>query len=424
MIGGHVTRLAMTAAVVFGLAVGGTVAAQDATPEGGGGLPPLPAGCEVVADGLIGPRDLAISADGTIFVTESGSGGDEVLGPPVVDEEGTPPPQLEEGDVASPAAGGEEEVPEEGLAPPSTRGYTGQVTVVLPDGTQALLSTSFASYSDGVGPAGITIGPDGLVYISVGGAAVLAGIEPLINENAVFVIDPATGEPTPIVELGSYEAANNPDGTDVNPNLYGVGFGPDGLLYVVDAGGNTIYQVNPATGEFTLFAVVPLLSELMGETDVDPAEDRQPVPTSIIVGPDGQFVISLLSEAWPADGPSILSIEADGSFTPIATGLSAVVDLTLGPDGAIYAVQLWSGFGAEGPLPGNVLRINPDGSTEIVVDGLFLPHGLAFDAAGNLFVSTGAIYMGPEAPAGQVLRCAGVVGTDAATPVAAALRSA
>jgi sugar lactone lactonase YvrE len=214
--------------------------------------------------------------------------------------------------------------------------------------------------------------------------------------------------------------ANNPDGTDVNPNLYGVEFGADGMLYVADAGGNTIYQVNPATGEFTLFAVVPGLSGLSGATPEAGAEDRQPVPTDLARGPGGALWVSLLSEGWPADAPSILQLEDDGSLTPIANGLTMVVALAAGPDAAMYATQLATSFGPEGPGPGNVLRVAADGSTEVVLDGLFLPHGIAFDADGNLYVATGSIFLGPDAPAGQVLRCEGIMG-DAVdgTPAAA-----
>ena len=73
----------------------------------------------------------------------------------------------------------------------------------------------------------------------------------------VSVVDLATGEAAQVAELGSFELENNPDGTDVNPNLYGMDLGADGLLYVNDAGGNTLYSVDPATGEFALVGVVP-----------------------------------------------------------------------------------------------------------------------------------------------------------------------
>lgn len=417
-------RLSTLAALALGVAFGSSAAAQDATPEGLGG-PPLPAGCEVFADGLLAPRFMAVAADGTVYITETGTGGDEVLGATTQQAEETDiATPVAEGDAgageeASPVAEGEGEGEGEG-GPPTNRGYTGQVTVVTPDGTQGVLSTSFASYSDGVGPEGITIGPDGLIYMAVGGAGVGAGADAITGENTVFVIDPATGQPTVLAELGSLEVANNPDGTDVNPNLYDVAFGTDGLLYVADAGGNTIYSVDPATGAASLFTVVPELGDLTGATPEAGAPDRQAVPTGLALATDGNLLVGLLSEGWPADGPSILSLAADGTFTSVAEGLSVVVDVTVGPDGAIYATQLTTGFGPEGPAPGNVLRIGADGSTEVVVDGLFLPHGIAFDGAGNLYVTTGAIFLGPGAPGGQVLRCAVGGGDAEATPVAAA----
>jgi hypothetical protein len=105
------------------------------------------------------------------------------------------------------------------------------------------------------------------------------GIEPLPNENSVVRIDPESGEVTPVAELGSYEADNNPDGTDVNSNIYGMALGDDGQLYVADAGGNTIYSVDPATGDITLVGVIPGPA-LPGEADAEaatPAAARKPL---------------------------------------------------------------------------------------------------------------------------------------------------
>lgn len=50
------------------------------------GTPPLPEGCEVVAEGLINPRYVAIADDGTLYVTEAGTGGNDVLPPAVAEE--------------------------------------------------------------------------------------------------------------------------------------------------------------------------------------------------------------------------------------------------------------------------------------------------------------------------------------------------
>ena len=55
--------------------------AQDASPEAspteGGGMPPLPAGATVAAQGLWNPGNLAVSADGIVFVAEQGITGGE-----------------------------------------------------------------------------------------------------------------------------------------------------------------------------------------------------------------------------------------------------------------------------------------------------------------------------------------------------------
>lgn len=121
----------------------------------------------------------------------------------------------------------------------------------------------------------------------------------------------------------------------------------------------------------------------------------------------GNVVVALLGEAW--SGPSILSFAPDGTYTVGISGLSMIVNAALGPDGLLYVSQLTAAFSGEMPAPGAVMRINADGSIETVVGGLLLPHGIAFDAAGNLFVATNSVFLStPDAPLGQVLRIDGV----------------
>src|SRR5690349_10385123 len=70
----------------------------------------------MVASGLAAPRFIAVSGDGSLYVSEAGSGGDESLPPP----EGAPP-----SDPNNPAP---------------TRGYTGRVTKISPDGTKTVVA--------------------------------------------------------------------------------------------------------------------------------------------------------------------------------------------------------------------------------------------------------------------------------------------
>ncbi len=373
------------------LAVTRSALAQDASPAAASpssdtGLPPIPAGAQVVAEGLWNPGDIAFGDDGTLYIAETGvfggsDGPEPVMATP--NAEGTPPV------AAAP------------LVPP-------QVSQVAPDGTQSVLTTE-------AGGVGISVA-NGTVYVSTGGGSVGSGVTPSPAENTVSAVDIATGDTRVLASLGPYEVENNPDGLDVNPNLYGLDIAEDGTIYVADAGGNTIYTVDPATGEFALFAVVPNLTDLTGATpsaeeQAQQPGPRQPVPTSVVIDDGGNITVVLLSWGW--SGPSVLSFAPDGTYTAGISGLSMIVNAVLGPDGLMYVSQLSADFSGDAPAPGNVLRINADGSVEPVVEGLFLPHGIAFDAKGNLFVATNSIISGPDAPLGQVLRVDGIAAATA-----------
>ena len=379
------------------------VAAHEGSPPAGG--PPLPEGCEVIAEGLLNPRFIAIAEDGSIYVTEAGIGGDEALAFSIEEEAeeaiGTPVPEADA-----------EATPEgDGGPPASTRGDTGQVSVVAPDGTQSVVADGLPSYSDGAGPSGIAL-VDGQIYVATGGIAVEAGIEPLENENSVVAIDPATGEATLVADLGSFEEAENPDGTDVNPNLYGMDLGADGQLYVADAGGNTVYRVDPATGEFELLGIVPgpvLPGEEVPPADATPAPDAPPapqaVPTGVHVGADGNVYVATLGAFIPG-GAAVLIAQADGTFDEAATGLTTAIGVALGLDGQLYVSQFSAGEGET--APGNVVRVAADGTLEPVVENIAVPQDVAFDADGNLYVVVNSLPLGPEGPQGQILRCDGV----------------
>ncbi|CAA9543865.1 MAG: hypothetical protein AVDCRST_MAG49-1238 [uncultured Thermomicrobiales bacterium] len=395
-----------------------TSAQGDATPGASPGA--LPAGCDVVAEGLINPRYVAVADDGTLYITEAGNGGDETVAPPEPEEAPQVAATPKDGE-ATPEDGeatpeGEEGAAEGDEAPPVTRGFTGQLTAVSPDGEQTVVADGLPSYNEGVGPTGIALG-EGVVWISVGGAAATLGADPLENENSILAVDLATGEAAQVAELGSFELENNPDGTDVNPNLYGMDLGADGLLYVNDAGGNTLYSVDPATGEFALVGVVPgpaLPGEAAQPADATPVADEepggeiQPVPTGLDVGADGNVYVVTLGALAP-EASTVLIAQADGTFVDVATGLTVGIGVALGPDGELYVSQLAT-FVGEAPGPGNVVRIGEDGSFETVVDGIPFAHGITFDDEGNLYVIASSTAFGPPPaePNGQVLRCDGI----------------
>ncbi|MEA2526696.1 MAG: hypothetical protein QOF73_3923 [Thermomicrobiales bacterium] len=381
----------------LGAAGRGSAFAQEATPVATG-APPLPAGATLVASNLLNPRFIAVADDGSLYVSEAGTGGDEQIFAPT-GIEGSP--------EASPT-------PQE---PFGTRGLTGQVTQIAPDGTATVVAQGLPSYTLGpesTGPAGIVVA-DGTIWLAVGGPGPGAAfIDPIPNENSVVSIDPATGTVTLVADIGAYEHANNPHPAAIDSNLYGIALADDGLLHVADAGGNAVYHVDPTSGELTVLAVIediPLPEGAQGPPML------QAVPTGVTANPAGGVYVGLLSGGpFPPGAAKVLAVSPDGTVADAATGLTMVVDVKVGPDGNLYASQISTNFLSEPPAPGSVVRILADGTQETVVDGLMLPNGIDFDAEGNLYVVAGAVGFG--APAGMVLRFDGVAVPTDATPTA------
>ena len=398
-------RLVVSLAMILGITGSSVAVASQATPEPVG-MPPLPEGCSVIASDLVNPRYVAVGDDGTIYVSEAGVGGDEIVAPPV-DPSATPAPEAEEG------------------MPPGTRGYSGQVSMIAPDGTQSVMVTGLPSYSMGVetiGPAGIAVA-DGQVLLAVGGAGpATAFTEALPNENSVVSIDPASGEVTLLADIGAYERAENPDPFNIDSNLYGIDSADDGTIYVNDAGGNATYMIPAGGGEPQVVVVHPGL-ELPEGMEAPPGGNPgrggemalDPVPTDILTAADGSVLVSYLSGGpFPPGAAKVVSVAADGTIADVSTGLTMSVGLAAGPDGHLYATQLSTNFLGEMPEPGNVVRLHGDGPAEVVVDGLVLPNGIAFDADGNLLVVVNSVSMGE--PNGQLLRCEGVAAAADSSP--------
>lgn len=419
-------RLVLSLGIAVGLlGSNSAMALQDGTPGASPvGGPPLPEGCTVIAEGLLNPRYVAVADDGTIYVSEAGTGGDEAIELPSAGGDATPV-DLNATPVAEAEMG----------HATSTRGGTGQVTMIAPDGTQSVIASGLPSYSIGgpeiTGPAGITVDANGNVLLAVGGAGPLtAMVEPLPNENSVVSIDPATGEVTSLADIDAYERANNPDPNIIDSNLYGIDVAEDGTIYVNDAGGNTTYRVPAGGGEPEVLVVHPGIEVPAdqappgGNPGRGGANELDPVPTDVLTTADGSVLVSYLSGGpFPPGAAKVVSVAEDGTLTDVATGLTMVVGLAAGPDGQLYAAQISTNFLGEMPEPGNVVRVLEDGTQEVVVGGLMLPNGIAFDQDGNLLVVTGAT--SPGEPMGQLLRCEGIAPVaDASKEVVVALRDA
>jgi len=172
------------------------------------------------------------------------------------------------------------------------------------------------------------------------------------------------GSTREIANLFDFETRVNPDGGAIDSDPFDVEALTGGTALVADAAANALLvvdqqgnvdwvasfpnQVVPTDNAKTLFGCPGSGNPFCGAPAAIPA---QPVPTSVAVGPDGSYYVGELkgfpapkgkSRIWKIDpgtrhaacGSSpACHLVADGGFT-------SVIDLTFGPNGTLYVVEL------------------------------------------------------------------------------------
>ncbi len=334
---------------------------------------------EVLASGLDSPRKLSFGPDGALYVAEAGRGGPGAS---------IPSPSLP-GAVLSYGATGAITRIQNGTV---ERVVTELPSLALPDG------------GDASGVSDIAFDTDGNAYAILGFAG-----NPALRDSTIQVpdfsqliaIDSFDGGSswTRLSDFGAYELNNNPDGQDVNTNLYDLLI-KDNTAYVLDAGGNDLLAQRAFSGEPTLKTVFPsrtTTDPLIGQPVV-----QQSVPTAITVGADGAFYVSELT-GYPlqAGAANIYRLTADGQTEVYAEGFTNIVDLAADKSGGLYVLE----YDADGILTGSdagaLIYLSPDGKTRTTItDELISPTGLALGEDGDAYISNKGFIAGQ----GEVLR--------------------
>lgn len=368
-----VNRRALTLSALAAVAaskLAGTLHAQDATPDQTDSPTDMNGvASEVLLTGLADPRFVVV--DGSdVYFTESGTGGDDPIF--TVAGEGTP----------------------ESDEPISFAGQTGKISKLAADGTVTEIAADLMSYTFGaagemVGPAGLALDGEGSLYVAIGAPGPFVADMPRTGEEgALLKIDIETGERTVIADLIDWEITENPDPILIDSNPYGISL-VDGVVYVADAGGNTIIAVDVETEEVSTFAVTAgLPADFFPETGNpgrDGAQELDSVPSAVELGPDGRLYVAYVTGGpFPAGYAPIDAYSLDGTMERVVEGLTMTADIAFDSSGQMYASIVSTDLINGGP--GQVVRVENDGSATVVIDGLMLAAGITFDADDNLYV--------------------------------------
>lgn len=359
----------------------------------------------VFADKLDNPRGLNFAPDGSLYITESGVGGDGRC---------IPGPSLQ------------------GLS--SCVGNSGAVTRVK-DGKQERVLTNLPSIA--LRPTGGTgEGPQDIQFDSYGNAYLLIGYggNPQTSdfpENSpswgqLYKVDFKTGSLKSIADLAKYELANNADGEDIldvsgeiasNPYAFTI---KGHTAYIVDAAANNLLSVGLDGSSLSSTAVLPkqTITDPIFPTpepgQVAPPDapppgqipdkiDIQSVPTGVEVGADGALYISEYTGfPFPPGKARIFRVDRDGKTTVYADGFTQLSDLAFDRQGNLYVLQYGNEPQWKGSTDGSLIQIAPDGTRTTLVSGEGIESATALTVG-----SDGAIYVstkGDRASEGQVLR--------------------
>jgi hypothetical protein len=385
---------------------------------------------EVVAEGLDTPRGIDIASDGSLWVAAAGANGDTC-----VDEAGI---CFGPTGAILRIADGSVETVVDGLPSAGTELEVGGVSDVA------------------------LIDDDTFYFIMNLGAdpADRAGLPPDLETAGWLMRGSSDGSTEAVADVADFETTADPDaefsGAMPDSNPFSIAIG-DGGVAVADAGGNDLLLVDDA-GTVSLLALFPptmhdFPAELLaamgpppegeggppegeasaasdapaasataaeGEAVASAAPDAetagegdmvtipiQSVPTSVVVGPDGAYYVGELTGGpFPIGGASVLRVVPGEEPTVYATGFTNIIDLGFAPDGTLYVAEivhdgLMGLFAGDAPPIGAVLSVPPGGGDPTVVatgEQVMAPGGLAVDADGSVYVTTGTV-MGPGAGA-------------------------
>lgn len=308
---------------------------------------------EVVATGLNNPRGLKFGPDGNLYVAEGGAAGD-----------------------LSTVGECEQVIADVG---PYTGGFTARISRIDKNGNRTTVIDGLPSSATSPALGNLTSGVADVAFIGntlyalEAGAGCSHGLAG--TTNGIYRVN-SDNTWTLVADLSAFQKAHpvaHPEPED---------FEPDGTWYSMVAVRGSLYAVEPNHGEVDRITTSGHVSRVI---DVS-ASQGHVVPTTIAY--HGNFFVGNLKTFPIVPGSSkVWKITPSGSMKTWATGLTTVLGLAFDHRGRMYVLENTTVAGFPTPNTGDVVRIDPDGSKQVIAAGLFLPTSMTMGPDGNLYVS-------------------------------------
>ncbi len=117
----------------------------------------------------------------------------------------------------------------------------------------------------------------------------------------------------------------------------------------------------------------------------------QAVPTSVALGPDGDYYVGQLTGGpFRVGVANVYRVPASGGPPVVAySDFTNIIDIAFGPDGSLYVLEI-----AQNAIPnfgagGKIVRIFPGGARTTILAGppLIAPGGIVVDGVGTMYVT-------------------------------------
>jgi hypothetical protein len=137
----------------------------------------------------------------------------------------------------------------------------------------------------------------------------------------------------------------------LNSNTYDLAFGPEGHLYIVDSGSNAVIKRDKVNGDLTLFARFP-----------NPYTGVEAVPTGIVYDGNKLLVSTLTGFPFAADSAKIFQVDPAGVVKVYKSNFTTLTGITLSVNNKPIVIQHGT-FGPKGFVDKSGKVLNENGKT-------------------------------------------------------------